>query len=84
MTTYYAEHKGMRLTLRERGDGAFIVRLNYPKKAGLLVELNATLTLTNKRGEPQRLIGVEAFEQRLQYGKYTRTGVIVPSFTELA
>ena len=84
MTTYYAEYSGMQLTLRERGDGAYIVRCarGAPKNAGLHVAINETLTLTNKRGEPQLLVGVEAFEQRIQYGKFTRTGVMVPSFVE--
>ena len=84
MTTYYADYHGMGLTLRERGDGAFIVRCarGAPKNAGLLIAINETLELTNRRGEPQLLVGVEAFEQRIQYGKFTRTGVVVPSFGE--
>jgi hypothetical protein len=84
MTTYYADYHGMGLTLRERGDGAYIVRCarNAPRNAGLLIAINETLTLTNKRGEAKVLVGVEAFEQRIQYGKFTRTGVIVPSFVE--
>jgi hypothetical protein len=84
MTTYYAEYSGMQLTLRERGDGAYIVRCarGAPKNAGLLVGINETLTLTNKRGEQKLLVGVEAFEQRIQYGMFTRTCVIVPSFVE--
>lgn len=84
MTTYYAEYSGMQLTLRERGDGAYIVRCarGAPRNAGLHVAIHETLTLTDKRGEPKLLLGVEAFEQRIQYGKFTRTGVIVPSFVE--
>lgn len=84
MTTYYADYRGMQLTLRERGDGAYVVRCarNAPKNAGLHIGINETLTLTNKRGEQKLLVGVEAFEQRIQYGKFTRTGVIVPSFVE--
>lgn len=84
MTTYYAEYRGMQLTVRERGDGAYIVRCARaaPKNEALLIHMNDTLTLSNRRGEPKLLVGVEAFEQRIQYGKFSRTGVVVPSFVE--
>ena len=72
--TYYADYKDLRLTCYERPDGAWAVRC---KKGVLHVAINDTILLTDKRGNDQFILKVQAFNPHYQSGKFSRSGHII-------
>lgn len=81
--TYYVEYRGLGLTAHERPDGSWALRFQRGSAPGaLVVSLHDTIVLSDKRGAPRALLKVKAFQPRIQYGKFCRSGVVVPEWLE--
>ena len=77
--TLYAQYKNFYLTIFQRHDDTWVVRLRpqLNKKVGLCISNGDTLLVTTKSDVPKFLIKVRNFVPHIYYGRFITTGHIV-------
>lgn len=77
--THYVHYRDLHLTMFERPDQTWAVRVKRGHAgAALHIRMGDVLTLTNKSGEAKLTMKVKAFVPHYQSGKYCRSGHVVP------
>jgi len=81
--TYYASYRDLELTCHERPDGTWSFRFVRGSTPGALhIRMGDTVTLTDKAGTAKLMMRVGAFVPHVQYGKFTRSGHVVPDWVQ--
>jgi hypothetical protein len=77
--TLYAEYKTFFLTIFQRHDNTWVVRLrpHLNKKVGLTIAKGDTILVTTKSDIPKFLLKVGCFVPHVYYGRYVTTGHII-------
>ena len=73
---HYCNYRGQHLTISERPNGQWNVRLVKSKNQSLIMHIGDVLVLTTKNGDVKEIKQIQAFIPRIKYGGYTTTGLV--------
>jgi len=74
--TYYIQYGALRFTCYWRTDHTTLVVRMATRAQPLFIRMGDTLLITNKRGDALWSCRVGVFTPRLNYGGFTRSGVV--------